>query len=226
MEEKASKEKVRYLHLGCGQNILPAPFENLDIRELEGVDHLGTVYPLDFEDDTFDLVYCSHVLEHFSRNETQDIINEWVRVLKPGGTLRLAVPNLENLIKIYEGSGDIDSVIGPFMGGQTYKENFHYMLFDQKSLTEMMNKAGLVAVHTWDHRRTEHSEYWDFSQAVTNGISISLNLEGRKKINDDGKPDMLQKIQSDIEVLLECNKSNKGKTYTEVLGILAEALGT
>ena len=45
----------RYLHIGCGSNILPEPFENLDIRKFEGVDHVSQAYPLElFEDNTFD----------------------------------------------------------------------------------------------------------------------------------------------------------------------------
>ena len=172
--------KERYLHIGCGSNILPSPFENLDTRKLEGVDHESEAFPLPFDDGTFDLVYSSHVLEHFKRNKTQEVINEWVRVLKPGGTIRLSVPSIESLIKIYEKSGDLDYIIGPLMGGQTYEQNFHYNMFDKNSLTAYLKNAGCEAVHPWDYRRTSHSKYFDFSQATTWEIPISLNLEARK----------------------------------------------
>ena len=76
---------TRYLHIGCGNVILPPPFENLDGRDIKGVDYVSTVYPLPFESNTFDLVYSSHVLEHFHRNETLNVLKEWFRVLKPGG---------------------------------------------------------------------------------------------------------------------------------------------
>jgi len=209
----------RYLHIGCGANILPRPFENLDIREMAGVDHISEVNPLYFEDEIFDMVYSSHVLEHFNRNETQDILNEWVRVLKPGGTLRLSVPSLENLIDIYTESDDISSVIGPFVGGQTYEQNFHYMLFDQKSLKIFMEEAGLIAIHPWDYRRTEHSDYWDFSQAVTMGHSISLNLEARKPIRKEQKQDLLKEISINIDLLDIINKSHD-LTIAEVILML------
>ena len=94
--------KERYLHIGCGDVILPKPFENLDTRKMDGVDHVCEADKLSFEDGTFDLVYSSHVLEHFKRNETQSILNEWVRVLKPGGIVRISVPSFESLIKIYQ----------------------------------------------------------------------------------------------------------------------------
>lgn len=188
MEEQNSN--VRYLNLGCGDSIFPKPWENLDIRPINGVDHISEVYPLDFEDNIFDLVYASHLLEHFKRIDTQKIVNEWVRVVKPGGLLRISVPSLPALIKIYEDTDDIEQIMGPLMGGQTYDQNFHYMAFDKNNLTKIMKTAGLIAIHPWDYRRTSHTAIWDFSQAKTNETSISLNLEGRKSID---------KIEDNIE---------------------------
>jgi predicted SAM-dependent methyltransferase len=172
----------KYLHIGCGENILPKPFLNLDIRKTGGgVDYIGLAYPLKFKKNSFDLVYASHVLEHFKKKDTLNVLKEWVRVLKPNGILRISVPCFDNLIKIYKSDNAIENIAGPLFGGQTYKQNFHYNLFNYKNLTEYLNKSGCVAVHPWDFRRTVHSNYWDFSQATTKEIPISLNLEARKK---------------------------------------------
>ena len=123
----------------------------------------------------------SNGIRVFLKIDTQAIINEWVRVLKPEGIIRLSVPSLEALIKIYELSGDMEYIIGPLMGGQTYDQNFHYNMFDKKRLTSYLENAGCEAIHTWDYRRTSHSKFFDFSQATTLEIPISLNLEARKK---------------------------------------------
>jgi ubiquinone/menaquinone biosynthesis C-methylase UbiE len=177
-----SDENLRYLHVGCGNVILPKPFENLDVRPADGVMYISPAYPLPFDSNTFDLVYSSHVLEHFKRNETQNVLNEWVRVLKPSGIIRLSVPSIENLMKIYQKSGDLDAIIGPLMGGQTYEQNFHYNAFDTNILSKYLINAGCEAVHTWDYRRTSHSKFFDFSQAIIWEIPISLNLEARKAL--------------------------------------------
>ena len=108
-------------------------------------------------------------------------MKEWVRVTKVDGTIRISVPSFKSAIEIYNQTGKLENVIGPIMGGQTYDYEFHYCMFDERTLTELMKKCGLTAVHPWLYTRTEHSDHWDFSQATTNGIQVSLNLEGRKK---------------------------------------------
>ena len=84
---------MRYLHIGCGDVILPKPFENLDIRDFEGVDHISEAYPLKlFKDNTFDLVYASHILEHYNRDEVGEVIKDLKRVVKA------SQPHVEKLV--------------------------------------------------------------------------------------------------------------------------------
>ena len=85
------------LNLGCGDKILDGyinvdivderagnkPDINCDVRQL-------TV----FEDNYADEILAVHVVEHFWRWEVQAIIQEWMRVLKPGGKMILECPNL------------------------------------------------------------------------------------------------------------------------------------
>ena len=180
---------MRYLHIGCGTNILPKPFENLDGREFEGVDHVSSASDLkQFDDETFDMVYASHILEHHPRNEVESVLKEWVRVVKVDGIVRISVPSFKSATQIHDKTGKLENVLGPLSGGQTYDYEFHYCLFDERTLTALMKKCGLTAIHPWLYTRTRHSDYWDFSQAVTHGIQVSLNLEGRKRETplDDG----------------------------------------
>ena len=180
---------MRYLHIGCGTNILPKPFENLDGREFEGVDHVSSASDLkQFDDETFDMVYASHILEHHPRNEVESVLKEWVRVVKVDGIVRISVPSFKSATQIYDKTGKLENVLGPLSGGQTYDYEFHYCLFDERTLTALMKKCGLTAIHPWLYTRPRHSDYWDISQAVTHGIQVSLNLEGRKRETplDDG----------------------------------------
>ena len=64
----------------------------------------GIPYP----DRTFDVVYHSHLLEHIDREQAPAFVAECFRVLKPGGTIRIVVPDLEQL-----GRGYVRSLDGP-----------------------------------------------------------------------------------------------------------------
>lgn len=89
------------LHLGCGRINAPG-YTNIDAQPLPHVHFVKSVYPLNFiETNSVDLVYASHVLEHFPYAELPRVLTDWHRVLKKGGILRLGVPNLDVLFEIY-----------------------------------------------------------------------------------------------------------------------------
>src|SRR4051794_18403883 len=90
------------LHLGCGQRHIPG-FLHVDARPLPHVDIVTQLDRLPmFPDDSAALIYASHVLEHFPRHATLAVLSEWRRVLTPGGVLRLAVPDFEKIVEVYE----------------------------------------------------------------------------------------------------------------------------
>ncbi len=92
---------MNLLNIGCGNTYHPA-WVNIDVEPVsrEIIRHdAGT--PLPFKDSCFDACYCSHVLEHFSFDEAVLLLNEIHRVLKPGGFIRVAVPDLEGIVRTY-----------------------------------------------------------------------------------------------------------------------------
>jgi SAM-dependent methyltransferase len=56
---------------------------------------------LPFRTGAFDVVYHSHLLEHLTRTEGTALLTECWRVLRPGGVLRVAVPDLERIATLY-----------------------------------------------------------------------------------------------------------------------------
>ena len=64
-----------------------------------------------------DLIYASHVIEYFDRDGVKNLLQEWIRVLKPGGKLRLAVPNFEAMANLYiEKKYPLEKFLGPLYG--------------------------------------------------------------------------------------------------------------
>ena len=90
------------IHLGCWHRNIPG-FINVDLCDLPHIHYKSSIGSLPFFlDNTAQLIYCSHALEYFDRAEAMNVLKEWFRVLKPGGILRLSVPDFNSLIKVYK----------------------------------------------------------------------------------------------------------------------------
>ena len=94
---------MKYLNLGCGYHYSKEKiWTNLDfVRTGEGVIPHNLLKGVPFSEKSFDLVYHSHVLEHFPKDDAIKFLHECYRVLKPGGILRIAVPDLEQIARNY-----------------------------------------------------------------------------------------------------------------------------
>ncbi len=139
----------------------------------EGFTPLGslngsTIYPLPHDDGSIEEIRASHVLEHFGRGEIAAVVADWVRALKPGGVLKIAVPDFEKLAQAYLDGASVD-VAGVLMGGQVDERDFHKAIFDRESLRTLLADAGLVLLSEWT------SELADCA-----ALPISLNWSGVK----------------------------------------------
>jgi len=176
------------LHLGCGPRHIPG-FVHVDAQPAPHVDIVGPVERLPMEDNSISLIYASHVLEHFGRNAYKAVLQEWYRVLKHGGILRLSVPDFAACAAIYYESGlanGLSGLVGLVVGGQRNEHDFHKMIFDEDFLRRELLDTGFREVRRWDWRATEHAGIDDFSQAYIphmdkeNGRLMSLNIEAIK----------------------------------------------
>jgi len=182
------------VHLGCWHRHIPG-FVHVDYCDMSHIDYKSGIDRLPFfADGSADLIYCSHALEYFDRVEAQAVLAEWVRVLRPGGILRLAVPDFPALIQVYQQTGDLNRVLGPLYGRMQIetehgpKTLYHKTVYDEPSLAQVMREAGLVEPQRWDWRTTEHAAIDDHSQAYfphmqkDTGLLISLNMQARKPV--------------------------------------------
>ena len=92
---------MRLLNVGCGKRHHP-DWTNVDLVATgPGVIACDIAKGLPFRDGTFDAVYHSHVLEHLRKDEALPFLQECRRVLKSGGIIRIAVPDLERICRTY-----------------------------------------------------------------------------------------------------------------------------
>ncbi len=134
-------EKRVKLHLGCGKTHIPG-YIHIDEVDFPHIDFKRDISDLSiFGDCSVDLIYACHVLEHFKRKEIDNVLNEWYRVLKVGGMIRLSVPDFEAIITIYKKYEDMELIMGMLYGGQNFETNFHYSAFDFKYLSKKLTNA-------------------------------------------------------------------------------------
>jgi predicted SAM-dependent methyltransferase len=174
------------LHIGCGDIHDPA-FVNIDARKMPHV-HIVTedIFSLkQFPNGSVDFIYMSHLLEHVRRKDQQKVLHEMFRVLKPGGILRLGVPDFDLLVKMYLDTGRSTKAIEPvLLGGQDYAYNYHYMIYNTESLTEALHAVGFKQVRHWDAKNDPLHNFHDQADRLTQWAGktypFSLNLEGVK----------------------------------------------
>lgn len=172
---------VRRLHIGGKE--FKEGWEVIDAIPAPHVDHVGNASDLTrFADGTFAEVYASHVLEHFDfRDEILAVLTEWRRVLQPGGTLYVSVPDMERLCHLY-----LTPRLSPesrfqlmkmFFGGHVDEYDYHKAGLDQAYLASQLQQAGFI-----DVRRVHSFElFQDTSEMeVVSGMPISLNVVARK----------------------------------------------
>ena len=174
------------LHLGCGEKKFK-DFINIDIREDVNPDVVDDISVLsEFKNESAELIYACHVLEHFGRHEYLKVLRKWSEILKSEGTLRISVPDIGKVMEMYANGMSLRSLTGFLYGGQTYAENYHYIGFDYELLKEDLENLGFKDIKKWDWKEVEHGHVDDYSQCYIphmdkeDGELMSLNIEATK----------------------------------------------
>jgi len=149
-------EGKEYLQIGCGYNIYPE-FINTDIEWKPGVIPWDVSvikkdnYPIDKE--SIQGIYTEHCLEHIPFQSTKDNLEEFYRILKPGGTVRIAVPDGELFIDLYLKARNNEPYIIPYAAelaqptpmmilNRVARGYGHLFLYDFETFKYMMEEVG------------------------------------------------------------------------------------
>lgn len=142
-----------HLNIGCGEKVWDG-FVNIDFPNNwcdVKPDIECDVRKLDLPDNYADSAYSIHVLEHIHRWETEGVLREWARVLKPGGKLVIEVPCLDKILGIFLQckQGNLKLIpsltIHRLYGDPSYKNEamMHKWCFSSNELIDLMRSAGL-----------------------------------------------------------------------------------
>ena len=172
-------------NIGCGWRNFGKSWIHIDGGDYDHLDS-SDIYLKDYENGSGDLIYASHLIEYFDREEIVPLLKRWKNVLKPNGVLRLAVPDFDVCAKLYtDGKYPLDRFLGVLYGKMPMgdKTIYHKTVYDYSSLTVLLNEIGMRKVKKYNWENTEHAQFDDHSQAYLpdmdkeNGTLISLNVE-------------------------------------------------
>jgi len=150
------KKHKTMLNVGCGTDYKKG-WINIDNNSDNNIEKLDLKWdlrnPLPFADNSVDFIFNEHFIEHLTVEEGQAAIKDFTRILKPGGVLRIAMPDLEAAVDQYINlSLDKDPAIKRFNLGfmKTRAERInmafrgwgHLWFYDSEELTRRLKEAG------------------------------------------------------------------------------------
>ena len=128
---------MKCLNLGCGRRF-HRDWTNIDFAPLSpNVRAYDLRRGIPFPDDTFEVVYHSHLLEHFPKHKALSFIQECYRVLSPRGTIRVAVPDLERIAQMY-----LQALEKALQGQSQWRDHYEWMMLELYDQTVREHPGG------------------------------------------------------------------------------------
>jgi predicted SAM-dependent methyltransferase len=177
-------ESVR-LFVGTGvEGFRPEGYKTIDISPDHKPDIVADASSLPMvETGSADEFYASHVLEHFSWPRGLLVLNEWARVLKPGGLLKIAVPDMEVYAHFLINGQNPFNVMNDIYGGHWAGEGGpqgHHFGYTRRMLVEALITLGFGDFGFWRSELQEAANAWMYGENQER-LGVSLNISGIKK---------------------------------------------
>jgi ubiquinone/menaquinone biosynthesis C-methylase UbiE len=188
--------------------LLPKLFNNLGIinnrqyrfirfARKNNIKYADATKRLPIKDGSVDVLYSSHMLEHLDRGEADKFVDEIYRVLRPGGIVRIAVPDIKKKIELYNKHGDADTFIedtllcAPRPKSLLTRIRFllvgsrhHHWMYDGVSLSNLLKRHGLVDPEVLPAGKTNIKQCEALDLRERSNESIYIEAE-KKTINNN-----------------------------------------
>jgi len=191
---KQNAYRGKFAQIGCGKEYIDG-MVNVEANFQRKRDiWLDINNGLPFADNSIKGLYASHIMEHLTAAKNRAVYKDFMRVLEPGGKLRILVPDLEYAINAYVAKDrarfpdwpEAYQSFGGKFNNFTLVCNQHFVLFDFSLMNEFLAEAGFVDIErkgtaqsdyfTKEHMQFEHQTSWGpLLQA-----DLSLIIEARK----------------------------------------------
>ena len=166
------EHEISKLQLGSGRNVLQG-WLNTDKSApscWKGAIYMDVGKRFLLPDESVNYVYSEHLFEHLSYNQARNMLQESFRVLKPGGVIRIATPNLEFLLDLYQ-HPEVEinkryiewaSHAGKLPYSAVYVINRfhtawgHRIIYDYETLSALLAEFGFKDIRRCEMSKSEH----------------------------------------------------------------------
>lgn len=167
------KNTTKKLHIGCGKKTRDGWLAS-DLNSGKGVIFLDATKKFPFRNDSLDYIFSEHMIEHIDYFDGKKMLQECYRVLRPGGKLRIATPDLKKYLSLIDEPENVENkkAINFYM-----KKLFSDYPNDANSPYHILN----LLMHKWGHSYIYTLET----------LSEQLKLSGFKdiQVKETGKSD-------------------------------------
>ncbi|MEN6313260.1 MAG: methyltransferase domain-containing protein [Clostridiaceae bacterium] len=139
------------LNLGCGYDIRSG-YLNIDFQSFHSPDLIADITNLEMlPSGYYEEIIAQDVLEHIPRTQTQTVLNEWSRLLKQQGLLKIRTTNILGAFKLFSWPGfdtaeKHEELMHCIFGTQAYNGDFHYTAFTETLIRCYLNHTGLTII--------------------------------------------------------------------------------
>ena len=176
------------LNIGCGSDRNEGWFGIDFISPLADLQY-DVAYGLPFADRSCRLIFAEHVFEHFDRRTLRFVLQECLRILVPGGSIRLIVPNLRAYIDAYnQNDGRFSAAAYTTQGhlesyelmNDVFYVTTHRWIHDFDSMRSELRRAGFVDIEQMDQHITRCPEF-SIDNPENHRRAASLYVEARRQ---------------------------------------------
>lgn len=116
--------------------------------------HYDLCFGAPFEDNSVDYFYSSHFWEHLHRSEAEHLTRETYRALKPGGRIRIAVPDLDHALSLFK-SGEVTKALDNYFFVEDKDSYFarHKYMYDFNLLTQLLTRCGFKNIERYEFKK-------------------------------------------------------------------------
>lgn len=155
------------LNLGSGKDN-KEDYINIDAVKHTEATVVGDILNLDYEDNTVDIIFSSHVIEHFTKSELNRFFSESARMLRNKGELEIIAPCMNSAIADYCAGNISISYLHDFLFAcQNHVYDFHKQGIYREKLEALCEEYGFILTDLYNQSR-DHSKYELVMKAILN----------------------------------------------------------